>query len=87
MLYSKMPKPAKTRVFMSGRSQHVTIPAEFRFTVDEVYVRRDPRSGDLILSPAPRNWKEVFAALDAAGFPDDFMEERAQGTLEAREPL
>jgi antitoxin VapB len=82
-----MPKPAKTRVFMSGRSQHVTIPAEFRFTSNEVYVRRDPRSGDLILSPAPKSWKDVFAALDAAGFPDDFMTEREQGTPEDREPL
>jgi antitoxin VapB len=82
-----MPKPAKTRVFMSGRSQHVTIPAEFRFTTDEVYVRRDSGSGDLILSPAPKNWKAVFAALDAAGFPDDFMEDRDQGTPEDRELL
>jgi antitoxin VapB len=82
-----MPKLAKTRVFMSGRSQHVTIPAEFRFTTDEVYVRRDPGSGDLILSPAPKNWNEIFAALDAVGFPDDFMEDREQGTPEVREPL
>lgn len=82
-----MPQPAKARVFMSGRSQHVTIPAEFRFATDEVYVRRDPHTGDLILSPRPQNWKEIFAALDAAGFPEDFMEKRAQGTPETREPL
>jgi antitoxin VapB len=82
-----VPKLAKTRVFMSGRSQHVTIPAEFRFATDEVYVRRDPHSGDLILSPVPKNWKDVFAAFDAAGFPDDFMEERNQGTPDVREPL
>ena len=82
-----MPKLVKTRVFMSGRSQHVTIPAQFRFATDEVYVHRDPSSGDLILSPAPKNWKEVFAALDAAGFPEDFMEEREQGEPETREPL
>ena len=82
-----MPKLAKARVFMSGRSQHVTIPAEFRFSTDEVYVRRDPRSGDLILSPAPKNWKAVFEALDAASFPDEFMDDRNQGTPETREPL
>jgi antitoxin VapB len=90
MLYSSMankPKLARARVFMSGRSQHVTIPAEFRFSTDEVYVRRDPKRGDLILSPAPKNWKDVFAALDAAGFPDDFMEDRSQGVTEKREPL
>jgi antitoxin VapB len=82
-----MQKLAKARVFMSGRSQHVTIPAEFRFATEEVFVRRDPRSGDLILSPAPRNWKQIFAALDAAGFPEDFMEKRNQGEPEQRELL
>ena len=82
-----MQKLAKARVFMSGRSQHVTIPAEFRFATEEVFVRRDPRSGDLILSPAPREWKQIFAALDAAGFPEDFMDERNQGETEQRELL
>jgi antitoxin VapB len=82
-----MAQMAKTRVFMSGRSQHVTIPAEYRFTSDEVYVRRDPQSGDLILSQAPGNWNEIYAALDRAGFPDDFLSDRAQGTPEKREEL
>jgi len=82
-----MPRVAKARVFMSGRSQHVTIPAEFRFSTDEVCVRRDPDSGDLILSASPINWREVFAALDAAGFPDDFLERGNQGIAEVREPL
>jgi antitoxin VapB len=80
-------KLAKTRVFMSGRSQHVTIPAEFRFTTDEVYVRRDRRRGDLILSPAPKNWQDIFAALDAAELPENFMEDRDQGAPDVREPL
>lgn len=82
-----MSQHAKARVFMSGRSQHVTIPAEFRFKTDEVYVRRDAESGDLILSAAPKSWAEVYAALDAAGFPDDFLRDREQGTAEPREPL
>lgn len=77
----------KARVFMSGRSQHVTIPAEYRFTSDEVYVRRDPQSGDLILSQAPASWDEIYAALDSAGFADDFLSERAQGIPEIREEL
>jgi antitoxin VapB len=82
-----MPQIAKTRVFMSGRSQHVTIPAEYRFTSDEVYVRRDPQSGDLILSQAPGGWEEVFAALDQAEFPEDFLADRMQGEAEVREEL
>jgi antitoxin VapB len=43
-----MAKAAKTRVFMSGRSQHVTIPAEYRFRSTEVSIRRDAQTGDLI---------------------------------------
>lgn len=81
-----MPRKTRSRVFMSGRSQHVTIPAEFRFPSDEVYIRRDARTGDLILSPAPKDWQTIFAAVDAAGF-DSFLQDRDQGEYEDREPL
>jgi antitoxin VapB len=72
---------------MSGRSQAVRIPAEFRFTTDEVYVRRDPQSGDLILSQAPGGWEEIFAALDASGIPGDFLSDRKQGPPQERPDL
>ena len=77
----------KARVFMSGRSQAVRIPAEYRFTSKEVYIRRDAQSGDLILSQAPGSWEEVYAALDKADFPDDFLADRAQGPAQEREEL
>ena len=77
----------KARVFMNGRSQAVRIPVEYRFTVDEVYIRRDPQSGDLILSQAPGGWNEIYAALDKAGFPDDFLSDRAQGSPQKRDDL
>ncbi|MGC9200202.1 MAG: hypothetical protein ACP5E5_14990 [Acidobacteriaceae bacterium] len=35
-------------------------------------VRRDPQSGDLILTEVP-SLDDVFAALDAAKLPEDFM--------------
>ncbi|MGA2218236.1 MAG: hypothetical protein ABSG51_09130 [Terracidiphilus sp.] len=70
-----MAEASKARVFMSGRSQHVTIPAEYRFRSSEVSIRRDPRTGDIILSEGPGSWAEVFAALDAAHVPDDFLSE------------
>jgi antitoxin VapB len=64
---------SKARVFMSGRSQHVTIPAEYRFRSKEVSIRRDAISGDIVLSEGPGAWADVFAALDSAGVPDDFL--------------
>ena len=65
----------KARVFMSGRSQHVTIPAEYRFHSSEVSIRRDPRTGDVILSEGPGTWRDVFGALDAASVPEEFLSE------------
>ena len=38
------------KIFQNGRSQAVRLPAAFRFDVSEVYVRRDPATGDVILS-------------------------------------
>lgn len=64
----------KARVFMSGRSQHVTIPAAYRFRSSVVSIRRDAQTGDVILSEVPP-LAEVFAALDAAGLPADFLSE------------
>ena len=59
----------KARVFRNGRSQAVRIPAEYRFTVDEVYIERDPITGAITLSQQPLrpSLDEVFRELDAAG--------------------
>ncbi|HEX9701860.1 MAG TPA: AbrB/MazE/SpoVT family DNA-binding domain-containing protein, partial [Rhodospirillales bacterium] len=43
-----MPRTAK--LFKNGRSQAVRLPAEFRFEGQEVFVRRDAATGDVILS-------------------------------------
>lgn len=77
----------KARVFMTGRSQAVRIPAKYRFTSSEVHIRRDPQSGDLILSQAPSRWAEVFAALDQASVPADFLDDRGQTPPQVREDL
>ena len=76
----------KAKVFMSGRSQAVRIPAQYRFSNREVYIRRDPKSGDLILSQAPASLADIFAALDAVGVPEDFLSpaDRAQGLPQER---
>ena len=70
----------KAKVFMSGRSQAVRIPAQFRFSRDEVSIRRDARNGDIILSQKPDRLEDIFAALDRLGVPDDFLtpSDRAQ---------
>lgn len=70
----------KAKVFMSEGSQAVRILAQFRFAAEEVYIRRDPRNGDIILSQSAGSLQDILAALDELGVPDDFLSpaERAQ---------
>jgi antitoxin VapB len=82
-----MPASAKAKVFMTGRSQAVRIPAEYRFHAEEVFIRRDPQTGDLILSEKPDTWDDIFKALDEAGLPEDFMADRRQTPPPVREEL
>jgi antitoxin VapB len=69
-----MPKTAK--LFPNGRSQAVRLPSEYRFEGSEVYVRRDPASGDVILSRRPDSWAGFFDLMKTIEFPEDFLAER-----------
>ncbi len=84
-----MNHPEQAKVFMNGRSQAVRIPAQFRFPGNEVYIRRDVASGDVILSQSPGTLPEILAALDALGVPDDFLSasDREQGLPQERAEL
>ena len=48
------------KIFMTGRSQAVRLPVEFRFDVEEVFIRRDPVTGDVVLSRRPNNWDDLI---------------------------
>lgn len=76
------------RVFMSGRSQAVRLPKEFRFDVDRVIIRREGRH--VVLSPPFKDWEDYWE--NGTRFTDDFyeaMEELDKGELplEEREPF
>lgn len=64
------------KLFMNGRSQAVRLPAAFRFDSTEVFISRDPVSGDVILSRRPPTWDGFFAALAGAEVSDEFLSER-----------
>lgn len=68
------------KLFTNGRSQAVRLPAAFRFDTKEVFIRKDPRTGDVILSRKPTTWDGFFNALQGADVPEDFLStaERAQ---------
>lgn len=67
----------KAKIFKTGRSQAVRLPLTFRFDVPEVYIRR-AAGGDVVLSlrPEERPWRAIFNALDEAGLPEDFLQDR-----------
>jgi antitoxin VapB len=73
------------KIFWNGRSQAVRLPAEFRFDCEEVHIRRDPGTGDVILSPRPESWDDFFALADRLGVPDDFLADRGQSPPQRRE--
>src|SRR5580693_4321551 len=69
------PDVAEAKVFMTGRSQAVRLPKEYRVTGNSVYVKRLGNSIVLIPKTVDR-WAGMFAALDE--FPRDFVLERRQ---------
>jgi antitoxin VapB len=69
-----MPRTAK--LFRNGRSQAVRLPAEYRFAGSEVHIRRDPDTGDVILSRRPESWKDFFELMKTIEVPEDFLADR-----------
>ena len=69
--------PKTAKLFKNGRSQAVRLPKEFRFEGTEVAIRRDPATGEVVLTPAQLeptvSFDEWFALYDA--IPDDATEE------------
>lgn len=74
---------AKAKVFMSGRSQAVRIPAEYRFSASEVYIRRDAKNGDVILSQSPGSLQEILKALHELEIPEEFLSPQERAAAQA----
>lgn len=71
------------RIFSNGRSQAVRLPKEFRFVGNEVYINKV--QGIVMLIPKDDPWSPLINSLEH--FTEDFMEERAQPTLQKREDV
>ncbi len=75
------------KVFYNGRSQAIRLPAIFRFSSKEVFIRKDIKTGDVVLSPKPCSWKDYFQLLDSLNIPQDFMDDRKDEPAQERENL
>ena len=73
------------KLFKNGRSQAVRLPAQFRFDGDEVFIRRDAATGDVILSARPSNWDDFFELAARTDVPADFLAERDSSPPQERD--
>jgi antitoxin VapB len=67
------------KIFKNGRSQAVRLPQAFRFDEDEVFIHKDVKTGDVILSRKPGDWVSFFGALEVAEVPADFLSKSDRG--------
>ena len=77
----------KAKLFTTGGSQAVRLPAEFRFEGDEVDIRRDCVTGDVVLSKPIASWEEYFDWVRTLDLPSDLLRGRDQPEDDLRDPL
>ena len=80
-----MQESQTAKLFMNGRSQAVRLPAQFRFDGDEVFIKRDAMTGDLILSPKPKSWDNFLNLLQKEFAPEDFLTDRDNEPFEDKD--
>ena len=71
------------KVFKSGNSQAVRIPAEFQFDTDEVEIFR--RNDELVLRKKVKSLEQAFYLLTS--LPNDFLSEREDVSPQERDGL
>ena len=85
-----MPKARIAKLFKNGASQAVRLPAEFRFDGDEVYISRDEKTQNVILSkyPGSQVWDEFFEFVRGIDVPKEWMKDRPMNRISPdRKPL
>ncbi|MGJ0394204.1 MAG: antitoxin [Methylocystis sp.] len=73
------------KLFKNGRSQAVRLPSKYRFEGEEVFIRRDEKTGDVILSKRPTDWEDFFALAVETEVPPDFLKDRDDSPPPTRE--
>jgi antitoxin VapB len=71
------------KLFINGRSQAVRLPKDYRFSGNDVFIKKIGKM--VILLPKDDPWSPLFKSLEQ--FTDDFMESRDQPKQSSREKL
>ncbi|MFM2317905.1 MAG: hypothetical protein RLZZ215_526 [Pseudomonadota bacterium] len=74
-----MMQTALAKVFISGNSQAIRLPKQFRLNVKEVFIRWSGHS--LVITPHPDSWEGFMQGCD--GFSEDFAIDRDTLPLDA----
>jgi len=69
------------KLFINGRSQAVRLPKEFRFSGNDVFIKKIGNM--VVLLPKDDPWSSLVKSLDE--FTDDFMNSRNQPEQNSRE--
>jgi antitoxin VapB len=77
----------RAKLFMTGGSQAVRLPAEYRFEGSEVDIRRDPVTREVVLSKPTRSWDDYFEWVRTLDLPDDILKKRDQPRDDLRDGL
>ena len=75
----------RSTVFTSNRSQAVRLPKAVAFPEGVHQVEIIAIGSSRVVSPVGRRWDDLFHAGPRAS--EDFMQDRADGAAEEREPL
>ena len=73
------------KLFITGRSQAVRLPRDYRFEGDEVFIRSDPVSGDVVLSRKPESWEGFLVFAARTPVPADFLTDRQDAPAPERD--
>lgn len=71
----------KTKTFMTGRSQAIRLPKEYRFSGEEIYINKI--DGVLMVVERGKLWEIFEGSLDK--FSEDFMNDRGVDIKDTRE--
>lgn len=80
-----MDKTAK--LFMNGSSQAVRLPSAYRFDCSEVKIRKNPISGEVVISPLHKTWDSFIRLAGTTTVPSDFLDDRIDDAPQTREAL
>ena len=74
---------ATAKVFVTGNSQAIRLPKEYRFRGTKVYLKK--MGNAVVLIPEHESWQSLIDSL--ALFSDDFMIDRDQPAPQEREGM